>query len=267
MLERRATKVSSIQLYASMLFFQRCQFTADLTISILLRAGSSKSGGKGWSGGFQLQTWISSLIELKSFPRCNVIYRITAPSSSSTNLQCFCLWKVINRLALQMEVSQPVRRSGAVTAQADSTQRVREYEQSRQMVLAAPKQTIFGNWKRHFLFMAFLGTGLFFWRGFSFRQPTIDPTDYKTRTKNLLKTSPLIDGHNDLPFLLRTQLDNKIYGDRLPFRKGELHLEGKPWDRAKAPSSLGLSSHTDLKKMRDGQLGAQFWSVYIEVSS
>lgn len=27
----------------------------------------------------------------------------------------------------------------------------------------------------------------------------------------------------------------------------------------------GLGSHTDLKRMKDGQLGGQFWSVYIEV--
>lgn len=123
-----------------------------------------------------------------------------------------------------MEVSQPVRRSGAMAAQADSTQQVREYEQSRQIVLAEPRQSLFAHWKRSLLFMAFLGTGLFFWRGFSFSQPTIVPTDYQARTKALLKTTPLIDGHNDLPFLLRMQLDNKIYGDRLPFREGEINL-------------------------------------------
>jgi hypothetical protein len=39
----------------------------------------------------------------------------------------------------------------------------------------------------------------------------IDPLDFKSRTERVLATTPLIDGHNDLPYLLRIELKNKIY--------------------------------------------------------
>ncbi len=28
---------------------------------------------------------------------------------------------------------------------------------------------------------------------------------------------------------------------------------------------LGLASHTDLKRLQEGQVGGQFWSVFVEV--
>lgn len=39
----------------------------------------------------------------------------------------------------------------------------------------------------------------------------IDPFDYQGRLKDILSTTPLVDGHNDLPYLLRIELQNKIY--------------------------------------------------------
>ncbi|KAL1861100.1 hypothetical protein Plec18170_001615 [Paecilomyces lecythidis] len=78
------------------------------------------------------------------------------------------------------------------------------------------------------------------------REPAIDPTDYALRTKNLLRTTPLIDGHNDLPYLLRLELQNKIYDNTtFTFRQG-------------------LTSHTDWQRMKEGQVGGQFWSVFVE---
>ncbi|KAJ9219520.1 hypothetical protein DTO271D3_748 [Paecilomyces variotii] len=62
------------------------------------------------------------------------------------------------------------------------------------------------------------------------------------RTRHILSTTPLIDGHNDLPYLMREQLRNKIYGSS--FRDG-------------------LLSHTDIAKLRKGLMGGQFWSVYV----
>jgi membrane dipeptidase len=55
--------------------------------------------------------------------------------------------------------------------------------------------------------------------GFQYEK-VIDPLDFKSRTERVLATTPLIDGHNDLPYLLRIELKNKIY-DRsiLNFRK------------------------------------------------
>lgn len=28
---------------------------------------------------------------------------------------------------------------------------------------------------------------------------------------------------------------------------------------------LGLASHTDLKRLQEGRIGGQFWSVFVEV--
>lgn len=74
--------------------------------------------------------------------------------------------------------------------------------------------------------------------------PNIDPTDYAARTKHVLSTTPLIDGHNDLPYLIRTELKHQIYNERFTF-------------------NTGLLSNTDRKKLRDGMVGGQFWSAYI----
>ena len=50
-----------------------------------------------------------------------------------------------------------------------------------------------------------------------FGQQALDPSDYTTRTHHLLQTTPLIDGHNDLPYLLRLEIKNKIYDGRFTF--------------------------------------------------
>lgn len=70
-----------------------------------------------------------------------------------------------------------------------------------------------------------------------------DQTDFLSRAKHLLRSTPLVDGHNDFPFVLRSELRNQIYG--LDFQ------------------NLHLASHTDLFKMRQGMLGGQFWSVWV----
>jgi membrane dipeptidase len=62
------------------------------------------------------------------------------------------------------------------------------------------------------------------------------------QARKLLKSSPLIDGHNDLPWVIREETG----GDVL---------------------SYGLANptefDTDIPKLRAGLLGAQFWSVWI----
>ncbi len=81
----------------------------------------------------------------------------------------------------------------------------------------------------------------------SFYQPfqaPLDPTDYAARTKKVLSEIPLIDGHNDLPYLIRVELKNRIYNG---------------FDFSKK-----LLGHTDLQRMRKGQVGGQFWSAYVE---
>ncbi|KAL4860988.1 putative dipeptidase [Aspergillus spectabilis] len=68
--------------------------------------------------------------------------------------------------------------------------------------------------------------------------------DYAARTCDILGKTPLIDGHNDLPYLIRNELKHQIYNDRFTFNSG-------------------LLSQTDRKKLREGMEGGQFWSAYI----
>ena len=65
-------------------------------------------------------------------------------------------------------------------------------------------------------------------------QPTIEARD-------LLRRFPLIDGHNDLPWVLR--------------ERGELDL-ARPV----------AGTHTDLPRLQAGGVGAQFWSVFVPAS-
>ena len=65
-----------------------------------------------------------------------------------------------------------------------------------------------------------------------------------THARELLKTSILVDGHNDLPWAIRT--DKKAPGNVAAY-----DLNGV------------VAGNTDLKRLRQGGVGAQFWSVYI----
>nr|WP_271079695.1 dipeptidase [Aurantiacibacter sp. MUD61] len=68
-----------------------------------------------------------------------------------------------------------------------------------------------------------------------------------------LEASPVWDGHNDVPGRLRGQFGNVI-GDF------DFHdtLEGDEW----TPGQM----HTDLQRLREGRVGAQWWSVWISTS-
>ncbi|KAF5661826.1 putative xylitol dehydrogenase [Fusarium heterosporum] len=77
------------------------------------------------------------------------------------------------------------------------------------------------------------------------RQGPIDPKKYAERTKRILKTTPVIDGHNDLPFMLRLELKIRDYDGRFDF-------------------SNRLLGHTDLQRLRQDMVGGQFWSVYVD---
>lgn len=67
-----------------------------------------------------------------------------------------------------------------------------------------------------------------------------------------LKAAPVFDGHNDVPIQLRGRFGNVI-GD-FDFvdttDTGPEHSEGR-------------TMHTDLNRLRQGKVGAQFWSVYV----
>ena len=73
---------------------------------------------------------------------------------------------------------------------------------------------------------------------------SIDPR-VKARIDRILKKTPLIDGHNDLPWALREDFAMKVDG-----------LESGS-ERRKPPLM------TDMARLRAGRVGGQLWSVYI----
>ena len=76
-------------------------------------------------------------------------------------------------------------------------------------------------------------------------QTTPAPADdrYLVRAKRVLRQTPLIDTHNDLPWRIREDSIARGNVDAYDLRK-------------RTPG------HTDLDRLRKGMVGAQFWSVY-----
>ena len=70
------------------------------------------------------------------------------------------------------------------------------------------------------------------------------------RARALLREVPLIDGHNDLPWQLRKRAQGRL---------SVLDLEA-------ATTQLDPPMHTDLPRLKQGQVGGQFWSVYVPAS-
>src|SRR5258708_20506902 len=70
--------------------------------------------------------------------------------------------------------------------------------------------------------------------------------DYLARARALHKTSLLVDGHNDYPWALREHDPARDLAT-LDIRKAQ-------------PSIM-----TDIPRLKDGGVGAQFWSVYVPV--
>jgi membrane dipeptidase len=66
---------------------------------------------------------------------------------------------------------------------------------------------------------------------------------YLERAKRVLRQTPLIDGHNDLPWRIREDSIARGNVDAYDLRK-------------RTPG------HTDLDRLKRGMVGAQFWSVY-----
>ena len=71
----------------------------------------------------------------------------------------------------------------------------------------------------------------------------------EARVMEILKTTPLIDGHNDLPWALRQHYGNDVHAVDLT-------------------RNLAASTplHTDIPRLRSGGVGGQFWSVYVPAS-
>lgn len=69
--------------------------------------------------------------------------------------------------------------------------------------------------------------------------------DYRAQALRILKTTPLVDGHNDIPDAIRGRggVDSVDFG----------------------ATQLGLM--TDIPKLREGMVGAQFWAAYVPTST
>lgn len=66
--------------------------------------------------------------------------------------------------------------------------------------------------------------------------------------RRVLAATPLFDGHNDLPWVIRENADAPHDVDAYDLRRT-------------------TSGHTDLSRLRDGMVGAQFWSVYVPMDA
>ena len=80
--------------------------------------------------------------------------------------------------------------------------------------------------------------------------------DYQQRVDKVLLQTPLIDGHNDLPWEIRERFKSDVGAVNLAADTSHLPLE---------PGQAALM--TDIPRLRAGHLGAQFWSVWIPVST
>jgi membrane dipeptidase len=79
------------------------------------------------------------------------------------------------------------------------------------------------------------------------------PVEPAVATANAaLEIAPVFDGHNDIPYQLRGRVANQI--NAFDFEDTTDTGEGHPEGRA---------LHTDLARLAEGKVGAQFWSVYV----
>ena len=79
------------------------------------------------------------------------------------------------------------------------------------------------------------------------------------RVERLLTAMPVIDGHNDLPWEIRSRADSDP--TRIDLSKDNAHLQ-KPADAGEDWQPL----MTDIQRLRKGHVGGQFWSVWIPTS-
>ncbi len=79
------------------------------------------------------------------------------------------------------------------------------------------------------------------------QQPAATPTpsaEHLALARKVLAESPLVDGHNDLPWAIRNH-------------------PAAPHDVEAYDLRTRVPGHTDLARLKEGMLGGQFWSVYI----
>jgi membrane dipeptidase len=79
--------------------------------------------------------------------------------------------------------------------------------------------------------------------------------DYQHRVEHVLSQTPLIDGHNDLPWEIRERYKSDVAAINLAA------------DTKHLPVQAGQAAlMTDIPRLRAGLVGAQFWSVWVPVN-
>ena len=82
---------------------------------------------------------------------------------------------------------------------------------------------------------------------------TADP-NIAARVEKVLKATPLIDGHNDVPWAIRQRVG--VHPDKIDLSTDTRHLKERD----------GPGMMTDIPRLKAGRVGGQFWSVYIPSS-
>jgi len=67
----------------------------------------------------------------------------------------------------------------------------------------------------------------------------------RAKANKLLELTPIIDGHNDLPWVIRSEFNGDVEGYDI---------------------SVITKSDTDIPRLKKGKVGTQFWSVYVPSS-
>ena len=75
------------------------------------------------------------------------------------------------------------------------------------------------------------------------------PNEFAQRIEQVLRETPLIDGHNDIPWQIRRRVNNDL---------SQLDLNANL-------ASIENPTHTDIPRLRRGRVGGQFWSVYVPI--
>jgi membrane dipeptidase len=87
----------------------------------------------------------------------------------------------------------------------------------------------------------------YFFFVFILLMPTLAPAQdaHMDKARRVLQAVPLVDGHNDLPWYIRSD-----------FKQAPLDVEAYDLRRP-------TSGNTDLARLQRGMVGGQFWSVYV----
>jgi membrane dipeptidase len=82
-------------------------------------------------------------------------------------------------------------------------------------------------------------------------QPAPPTAQERARVERILRRTPVIDGHNDVPWEIRDSHGNDL---------DAVDLNGDT-------RQINPPMHTDIPRLRRGGVGAQFWSVYVPASN